>query len=234
MSVMQNIFCWLAQIDQRRYFYLLLVGIALIVGANVLDLLVGRPSWTITRTIFLGFEQTISTWWSAVLLASSGMMAYWCYRTSHQRNIRPAFGWLLIAAVLFALSCDEVASLHETLGGYLSKGVAPSAASKWTHTAWPIVLGPLAILFTVAVALIIRKHFVGGVYPGVLILAGAAVLLGAGVGLESTTNWLNHNELQWLWDLEIIAEEAGEMLGAWLIGFGLVVRGEQLLAMDAS
>jgi len=48
------------------------------------------------------------------------------------------------------------------------------------------------------------------------------IILG-GVILESTINFLNHEELQWLWNIEIIVEESLEMIGTLFIAYALIV-----------
>ncbi len=55
---------------------------------------------------------------------------------------------------------------------------------------------------------------------GILIigLGFSSIILG-GVILEATINFLNHQNLQWIWDIEVIIEESLEMLGSLLIAY---------------
>lgn len=41
-----------------------------------------------------------------------------------------------------------------------------------------------------------------------------------GVVFESSINWLNHDELQWVWNAEIFVEESLEFAGSLLILYG--------------
>ena len=55
-----------------------------------------------------------------------------------------------------------------------------------------------------------------------LALGFSLIILG-GVVLESTINFLNHEELQWVWDIEIVIEESLEMTGTLFIAYALIV-----------
>jgi len=52
---------------------------------------------------------------------------------------------------------------------------------------------------------------------------GLLCIIFGGVVLESTINWLNHEELQWVWEAEIVIEESFEMIGTVLIAYALVL-----------
>ena len=60
----------------------------------------------------LGGEMNLASWWSAVGLLFAGMLAY----EARVGKARSRNGWLVLAALLSALSLDEVASLHERVG----------------------------------------------------------------------------------------------------------------------
>ena len=51
---------------------------------------------------------------------------------------------------------------------------------------------------------------------------GFALIVLGGVVLESTINWLNHDDLQWVWDVEIVVEESLEMMGTISIIFSFL------------
>ena len=53
--------------------------------------------------------------------------------------------------------------------------------------------------------------------------AGFGLIVVGGVILESTINFLNHEDLQWLWDLEVVVEETLEMLGSLTLAYALCV-----------
>lgn len=219
---------FLARITRLQFYFVLLVGILLLAAANIIDLLFGRPFWIVTSKIHLGIEQTISTWYSSVLLACAATMAFLCFRVSVLKGIKPAFAWPFVAAMLLFLSCDEVATLHESIGHYLNEKIIPSVASEWKHTGWQILLGPVAVAIAVVLSGVLWTHLRGAGRTGLYMLTGCIVLLGSGIGLETTIEWLNHYELETLSQIQIIVEEIGEMTGSWLIGFGLMRRVNQL------
>jgi hypothetical protein len=43
-----------------------------------------------------------------------------------------------------------------------------------------------------------------------------------GVFAESTINFLNQEELKWVWDIEVVLEESLEMMGTIFISYSLI------------
>ena len=77
---------------------------------NALSIAVGADSIA-SRYLLLPLERNPSTWFSAVLLALAGTLAF---VVGHPRHDRAE--WRLVAVVLWLLSLDEVAMFHERFG----------------------------------------------------------------------------------------------------------------------
>lgn len=210
--------------SMRRWHCLLIVGVVILSLSHTIDTLVGRPVWLITRAIYLGHESNLPTWYSAVLLFAGGLYAFWCYREAALRHIKPRRFWLVLSFILIGLSCDEVACLHEHVGGFLAQWVAPTLSAKFAHSGWPLVLGPIGLVVAAVVGWNLRSHLKGAPKAAWLMTAGAALLIGGGILLEFGINWLNHEELKWAWNVQVILEETAEMTGTWLIGLGILHR----------
>lgn len=219
---------FLANLTLRQGYLLLLLGIGLLGLLHSLDLVLGRPFWPVTRALFLGSENNVPTWYSSTVFLFASMLSFACYRECALRGIHPNIGWLILAGVLAGMSCDEVASLHEYFGRYLSKVIAPESTARWRHSRWTIAVAPILLILAMGLGWCLSFHLSRAKRTGVFLLVGAFMVFGSGVLLEMSINWLDHDELQWLWEIEIIVEEVGEMFGGWLMGFGLLLLLEQL------
>lgn len=207
----------------RRELQYLLLGVILLVIANIIDVLTGRPFWGITRFIFLGFDNNISAWYSSILLAFSGLLAYECWIYAKKKKIKNSASFLFFSLLLFLMSADEVAMIHEILGGYAAKILGISSKSIAKHTSWVWIGGPIVAVIFFGFAFFLKKAF--SLVPKsmfYLIVGFSSIVLG-GIILESTINFLNHEELQWVWEIEIILEEFFEMIGTIFIAYSLII-----------
>jgi PAS domain S-box-containing protein len=64
----------------------------------------------------LGGENNLASWWSGLLLLLGGLHAIDGYYRHRADDLNVARAWLVIGAVLCALSLDEIGSLHERVG----------------------------------------------------------------------------------------------------------------------
>jgi hypothetical protein len=69
----------------------------------------------------LSHENTVASWYSSMLLFSTGLIAllcHWSQRAEAKPNLNSFFsyGWIFIAFLFFAMSFDEMGSLHENIG----------------------------------------------------------------------------------------------------------------------
>lgn len=199
-------------------FLLVLAG--LLALANVIDLVAGNPVWPITRHIDLGSDTNAAAWFSSILLAVGGLVASQCADIGRRFGQTPWF--YLLALLLFGMSCDEIARLHETVFGDLAKLAGIAGFSFAQYTAWVWIGGPLVAVIFLAISWVMRAQMI--LVPGAMTLfaAGFAIMFLGGVILESTINFLDFGELKTLWKIEVIVEEALEMLGALVIVRALI------------
>lgn len=197
----------------------LLIGVGLLAALNIVNDLLGAPFWLVTRLIHLGSDSNISAWYSSCLLAVAGLIAFDCFRIAKTKAVRGGWAFGLIAITLIFMSCDEIAQFHEILGGYIAKQIGLSAQHFAQHAAWVWLGGPFIIVLFLVLIVLLRKplSLVSG--SSVLLSLGFGLIVLGGIVLESTINWLNHDELQWLWNIEIVAEETLEMLGSLVLAY---------------
>ena len=212
-------------INERTLWYLV-GGIVFLAVANVIDLLAGQPFWGITRFIYLGFDNNVPAWYSSILLAVAGLLCYECSVQAKKLNLPAVSGglpFLLFAALLVFMSCDEVASFHEHIGGYVAKFAGISSMDFAKHASWVWIGGPF-IIVVFAGFLFFLKRALSLVSNSMLYLTlGISLIILGGIVLESTINFLNHEELQWVWESELVLEESLEMIGTVVIAYSLLL-----------
>jgi hypothetical protein len=173
--------------------------------------------------IHLGYDDNFSAWYSSMLFVITGLISYSCFNVAKRENIRDGIWLLLFSVLLFALSADEISRFHEILGGYLSDRMGVSEQKYAQHSNWVWVGGPIVIGVFVAFAWRLKNLVLIVPKSMFLLVAGFVTIILGGVVLESTTNFLNHDELQWVWNIEVIFEETLEMVGTLLIAYALVL-----------
>ncbi len=127
------------------------------------------------------------------------------------------------------MSCDESAQLHETLGNLVLKKTGISVESFSKNSNWVWFGGPIVIILFFFTGLYLKKPFSKAPGTFKFLVWGFVVIIFGGVILESTTNWLNHEDLQWVWNIEIVIEESLELLGELAISYSLVLWKEGIL-----
>jgi hypothetical protein len=194
----------------------LLALIACVAVLNLINVMVDKPIWPLTRHIDMGSDTNMVAWFSSVLLALGGYTALQCVEKAKILSLKP-WGFYLLSLFIFAMSCDEIARLHETIYGDLAKlsGIAGLSFAK--HAAWVWVGGPVIALTFVAIVLVVHKQLI--LVPGTLIrlAMGLGLMFLGGVVLETSINFLNQQELKLVWEIEIIVEESLEMIGSLVI-----------------
>jgi len=206
----------------KRELQYLAIGVIFLVAANIIDLVIGTPFWGITRFIYLGSDENISAWYSSILLAVAGLIAYECWLYASKNNIQGSLSLLFFTGLLFFMSADEVARIHEIIGGYTADFFGISSKPFAQRASWVWIGGPFVIAVFIGFMLLLKKVF--SLVPGSMfyLVIGFSLIISGGVILESTINFLNHEELQWLWNIEIIAEESLEMAGTLFIAYALI------------
>ena len=206
-------------IFNKRFIFVLGGGVLLLALLNLINDLLGRPFWTITRIIYLGYDNNFSAWYSSMLLFISGMIFLECYFLG-KKDIQNSFSLLLFSLLLFFMSSDEISQFHEIIGGLVAKYMGISSKSYAQHSSWVWIGGPIILIIFMSFLCLLKKAFKIIGNKGILIigLGFSSIILG-GVILEATINFLNHQNLQWIWDIEVIIEESLEMLGSLLIAY---------------
>jgi hypothetical protein len=189
-------------------------GLAVI---NLVNLWIGKPYWGITRHIELGTDDNAAAWFSSLLLACGGLAALQCYQRAAAKKINQSWVFIAAAALMFGMSADEIAQLHETIFGDAAKLIGITNLEGAQHAGWVWIGGPVIALIFVIAAWTLRRPLLLVPESTPMLLYGLGLMFAGGVVVESSINFLNHEELQWIWDLEIIVEETMEMIGSLIV-----------------
>ena len=199
----------------KTLFY---IASSLIVANIINELIISKLSWQINRFVNLGLESNFPTWFSSMLLALASLYAYKCSFVSRKRKGEQKI-WQLFALVLLGMSCDEVAMIHESIGSVLNKYVFNFGFVK--HSPW-VLLMPFILLAIIILAVYIKRSLTGSFTAIRFLAIGGTVYIFGGFVCESTINFLNHENLEWLWRIENILEESCEMFGVIIIIMGII------------
>jgi len=198
-------------------------GIVILISANIICYIYPRPNRMLVGFINLYRDNTVPGWYSAILLAVAGFLAYECFLYARELNITDGWKFLFIAGLLFLMSCDEIAKFHEVIGGSIARSWGIAARDFGKHAPWVWVLGPVIFALLLGAIFFLRKPL--SLVPGSNFFLGLGIvfILAGGIVLESTINWLNSESLQWLWNIEIVLEELLEMIGTLSIAYAFML-----------
>lgn len=183
----------------------------------VVNYMIGQPFWFPTQLVDLNKEGNISSWYSSVkLFLVAVMLTAFVYPHFKERK---AGRWVLslVPIVFFALSLDEIASIHEWFG-WRTDFLLPSGHrenSLFHKTGiWMFLLGPAFLSLMLLLGWGVRPHLKHR--PGVAkkYLIGLIIFVGSAAGTEILSNFVAGTASV----VQIVCEEWGEMLGAtiWL------------------
>ena len=126
-------------------------------------------------------ENSLPSWYSAVLLTLCSASLYSIYRLEHRARRRYAGSWLGLALVFLALSIDETVQLHELVGDIIQEKFSLSG---FFYFAW-VIPGTLFVLAFIAIYL---RFFLNLPAKTRYLALGAGVLyLGGALGVEIVT-----------------------------------------------
>lgn len=203
----------------------------LIVAFFILDLMLGIAFMISEMTdhsygklkvfLDLGSEGNLPTWFSSIqwfcVAVLLGIFAQRNFQISRKKS------WLLVLLplVFLALSLDEVAQIHEWLGG-MSDKYLPGASRQntmFSHTGiWMFVIGvPFVGLFIVLI-LTIRTYFSRNFSVLVKITLGMSVMLAGSIGIETLSNFIASNSVKAT--IGVFLEELCEMIGGTIVLWG--------------
>jgi len=210
----------------RKLIRILIQITVFLIAANVINELLSRPSWQITRFIAVGKESNFPTWFSSGLLMIAAYFTYNCSLLTNSNKDERHF-WSIVSLGLLFLSCDETAMIHEYLGTTLSKYIFHDQLSGMFGN-WTVALTPVVLLFLVYLYKKYKK--IGNrLYPAAkLMISGLIIFLTGAVGFEVMVNLFNRQELVWLYKTELIVEESLEMIGVIFIIAGAMRQYEYL------
>lgn len=147
----------------------------------------------------LAYESNYAVWWSGVCFLIAGLVYYHLADVVAAGRRRAA--WLIIALLMFALSMDEIASLHErvaTFGGWLA--LAPFG-----------LVGGVLFAFAIGHMLATRETRVSGV----LVLVSVALF--GSVAILEQREAIKFFEHRTIARLRLIGEETIELVAASLM-----------------
>lgn len=154
----------------------------------------------------LAVEMNAGAWWSSTSLLMLALLAYELF-SSRQDGSRPA--WLVLSAILFLLSWDEIGSLHERAGGF--------------NNLLPVIFVFILVLaYALGVLFRMRETRKTTIWIAVAFgLLGSVVLQER---LEHAFEWP-----MWMAGIRVGIEEGSELLAFLLIWAGLVMEKQKTL-----
>jgi hypothetical protein len=172
-------------------------------------------AWKAVMQLFdVNSERNVPTWFSSTLLMGCAVLAALLAALVRRAGGRGAGHWAGLAAVLSLLSLDEVAALHERLGGPAAE-VLGHATRGALHFAWVV---PGTVLALVVGLVFVR--FVVGLPPGTrrVVVAAAAMYLTGATALEAVGGAVLEDQGdRAVYLLVTAAEEGLEMAGSVLL-----------------
>lgn len=171
-----------------------------------------RVRWYFVSVFDLGEEESLGTYFSAVLLLFIGRIAWGRAKELARRQEVWATWWILIAIVFHVLSLEEVVNLHRTLEEWYDRNDYEGGPAMREVLLW--------ISIFVGAALVPWLYRVRWRFAGIAVLAGVMYLWGA-LGLDQ---WRGDEvfpeyEDRYPW---VAFEEALEMLAPILFLHGLL------------
>lgn len=177
------------------------------------DTILGRM-----RPFDLGEESSLPTWYSSLLLLFCAVLLAIISAACRTANEPFTRHWLFLAFVFTVLSIDEIASVHEAVGGELYLAVD---LPDYLFFAWVILAAPM-----VAILAVVYLRFLLHLPSRYLALfsASAAMFLAGALGMEVVGSYLfvNFGKSSSVYILSQTIEETLEILGATLFAWALL------------
>jgi hypothetical protein len=199
-------------------FFLVDVSLGL---AYIVNELVGRPYPILTLFFNLDRESNLPTWYSSMqwfcVAIFLGLFAHSNFRVAQIRS------WLLpvISLLFLALSVDEVARIHEWLGGkteiLLPGGDRANTIFPVTGI-WMFVIGIPFLAAFVWLIFSIRMYFRHNPSAFIKIFVGMLITLGGAFGFETLTNFVAPGSMYEV--LTVFSEEFCEIIGGTVVLWG--------------
>ena len=166
----------------------------------------------------LDAEMNVPTWFSSMQLMLIGLLlAVFAWAKFDRTKLKASIGLIAVSALFILFSMDEVATIHENVGGKLVYYLkAQNQDSVFVLFAfWTVLLVPTLVILACIVSAT-RVHWAGRPLIGLRFVFGMVVFLGSAVGVElvwAAVFHMNPSESP----IEVFIEEVGEMVGATLL-----------------
>jgi hypothetical protein len=198
----------------------IMIDISLGLGYMVNEL-VGRPYPILTLQLDLNRESNLPTWYSSMqwfcVAIFLGLFAHSKFKLQQKRS------WLLvvIALLFLALSVDEVARIHEWVGGkteiLLPGGDRANTVFPVTGI-WMFVIGIPFLAAFVWLIFSIRIFFQHNRAAFIKLFVGMLITLGGALGFETLTNFVAPGSMYEI--LTVFSEEVCEIIGGTVVLWG--------------
>ncbi len=174
-----------------RYIALAAFGsIALVI---VLDLIVAKlhvvPQEFLWTMFDLGSERNVPTWLASVLWLFTGIAALACLWVDERGRPRTLSGmvWLIMAVAFIYASIDEVATIHEEVGTFLTEEFARHASVALPegspHSPWILFYLPIVVIFLALALVFLWRKLKGSRWSRLCLLLAVECYLVA-IGLD--------------------------------------------------
>ena len=170
----------------------------------------------------LNDERSVGTWATAVILLGCAQVAVLCGLAARRRGEHWQRNWWLLAAVLTAMSVDEIATMHEDLIPPLRTAFGLSGV---LYYGWVVPLVAAGTVFLL-VQLRFLRHL--GHPTGLRLVVAGAVYVSGAAGLELVQSVLAESGAKFegpyaaAAGLEEVMELAGAMVALWALFSHLV------------
>lgn len=162
----------------------------------------------------LGVDSSIPTWYASFsLLCCSILCALIAVKTNRDQE-KFFWHWTVLSLVFCLMSIDEVARIHETLGGWVGDRL-PTTKQGVFYYSWVIFAIPLVAVFLLSY---VKFTMQLPRRAKQLFILALLTYIGGGLGVEMLgANYHSSNDIGSLtYSLLVLAEEFLEMLGAFL------------------
>jgi hypothetical protein len=173
-----------------------------------------KPTF-LQNMFLLDYEANVPNWFSSIQLAFVAFV--WLTiagsaRSGGKPDRRMGVAALLVSGAALFGSLDEIAQVHEKIGIYTMDSLFPRTGY------WLFIYLPVLLLLAIAVTALVGRQLWDQRRAVAWIVAGGALYLFAAGGLELMLNFIAWGGTAEL--IELHFEEAGELLGVWLILWG--------------
>lgn len=169
------------------------------------------------RFFMLQNENSITTWFTVVLIALNGLLAVLNATAARQLKTGSALPWLFLAAIIAYLSMDEMLELHERIGVAIARRLEFSTAM-----AFPWVVTGLAFTAVVGLSFLGFLRRLPGRTARLFMLAGG-IYVGGALGVEVIESLtVSKFGMGAAFYIEVMVEECMEMFGQALFAYALL------------